>query len=536
MDLPLIRESIDVLVVGAGPVGLFCANELARHGLSCRIIDKKDALNEHSRALGIHIRTLDVLQDTGFIDAFLAQGLAVPTVQLKSGGSRLASIDFKGIGASRDFLLDLPQDKSERILFQGLVDKGIEVEWQSELVALEQKPDDVLALVQRPGDQTESIRARWLIACDGAHSTVRHLLKAEFPGSAYEQHWWLADLHIQWSLPDDHMIINAGPHGPLACFPMGDKRYRLVLTAPDNQTEPDMNDIRQAFDKRSSDKAQLSDPVWITPFSIHHRQIQQYRHDRVFFCGDAAHIHSPMGGQGLNTGIQDVYNLVWKLALVKQRHCTDALLDSYHAERYPVGKAILEKTDKMTRLILLRNRLLIALRNGIIRLLGSFERVRHAIARDLSELNITYTNSPIVKTLGKHTGLKAGDYLPNGLLKNLNDRTHLNMREICEGTRHHLFLFVGLADRVTKTSLKASVIAPRFSRVLDVHLILLDTPETYPESLSLWLDTQRSIHQQFRLEEPTALLVRPDKYIALVQSPINLVELQFWLHACFTNP
>ncbi|MGQ3892808.1 FAD-dependent monooxygenase [Legionella sp. CNM-4043-24] len=539
MDLSLDRKMDakrpDVLVVGAGPVGLFCANELIRQGLTCRILDKKSSLSEHSKALGIHIRTLDVLQDTGFLDAFLAKGLAVHGLTLKSSGHCLASLDFKNIGSSRDYLIDLPQDQSEAILYQGLLDKGVQVEWQTELLNMEQTADQVIARIRQADGSETDIHADWIIACDGAHSRLRHLIHADFAGSAYEQNWWLADLHINWSLPEDRMMLNASLQGPLACFPMGNKRYRLVMTAPDDNPSPGLADIQQAFNVRSSDAALLSDPVWITPFSIHHRQIQQYRHQRLFFCGDAAHIHSPMGGQGLNTGIQDVYNLVWKLALVQQGNAADSLLDSYHEERYPVGKAVLKKTDAMTRMLLIKQPFLLAMRNRLIHLLASFSAFRRMMARDLAELNISYAKSPIVKSMGRKTRLKAGEYAPHMLLKNLQDRSHLTLNEICADNQHHLFLFVGKEDRVSKTSMKAAVLAPKFRNVLQVHVILLDTPSVYPESLSIWIDVNQSIHQQFRLEAPTAMLIRPDKYIGLVQSPMNLVDLQAWLHHLFTS-
>jgi 2-polyprenyl-6-methoxyphenol hydroxylase-like FAD-dependent oxidoreductase len=529
----MVQGWVDVLVVGAGPVGLFCANELARHGLSCRIIDKKSELSDKSKALGIHIRTLDVLEDCGFIEDFLSQGDKVHGAILKSSGHQIASLDFKHIGASRDFLIDLPQDKSERIFFQGLVDKGIKVAWQSELIAIEQESQGVMALVKKKNGSQEQIKAHWLIACDGAHSTVRSLIGADFIGASYPQTWWLADLHIDWALPEDKMVINASPKGPLACFPMGNSRYRLVLTAPNDESAPTMADIEQAFHERSSDVAILSDPIWITPFSIHHRQIQQYRHNRLFFAGDAAHIHSPMGGQGLNTGIQDIYNLVWKLALVQKRLSKNTLLDSYHAERYPIGKAVLEKTDRMTKMVLIQNPLLIALRNHFIRFFSTFSRIRNHLAKDLAELNLSYANSPIVKKIGKKTGIKVGEYLPTMHFKNVVERTHLTLEEISEGIKHHLFLFVGLENRVTKISMKAAVLTPKFKDVLDVHLILLDTPSVYPDSLSLWVDLNQSVHKAFRFDEPTALLIRPDKYVGLVQSPINLAELQAWLHGLF---
>ncbi|WP_020424300.1 FAD-dependent monooxygenase [Legionella tunisiensis] len=342
----MAENRLDVLVVGAGPVGLFCANELTRHGIPCRIIDKKAELSDKSKALGIHIRTLDVLEDCGFIDEILAQGLKVEGALLKAHEKLLVDVDFSLVEGDRHYLVDLPQDKTERILHAGLVTKGLQVEWQTELTGIEQAANHTIATLKRADGSSEQVNAAWIIACDGSHSTLRHLVNADFLGATYKEVWWLADLHIDWNLPKNKMAIFVSHHGPMAAFPMGEKRYRLVLVAPEGSSidaTPTIQDIEQAFKQRSAENATLSDPIWLTQFGIHHRQIQQYRYGRLFFAGDAAHIHSPMGGQGLNTGIQDIYNLIWKLTLVQKGLAQDSLLDSYHKERYPIGKGVLKK-------------------------------------------------------------------------------------------------------------------------------------------------------------------------------------------------
>ena len=526
---------VDVLVVGAGPVGLFCANELTRHGLHARIIEKKTELSDKSKALGIHIRTLDVLEDCGFFDTFLQEGHQVRGALLKSKGKQLADLTFENIGGSRDYLIDLPQDKSERVFYQGLVNKQIPVEWQSELLRIEQQPDEVLATVKRSDGIEEKIRTKWIIACDGAHSTLRHLVNAEFIGSAYAQTWWLADLHIHWALPENKMIINTSEQGPLACFPMGNKRYRVVMTAPSEKTsQPTMDDIIEAFNKRSSDKAALSLPVWITAFSIHHRQIQQYRHERVFFSGDAAHVHSPMGGQGLNTGIQDVYNLVWKLALVQKGLAKDQLLNSYHEERYPIGKAVLKKTDLMTKMILIKNPYVIAARNRIITFLSSINFLRKTLARDLAELNISYAKSSIVTATGEKTGFKAGEFVPDIAFKNLATGSTKSLKTISQGTCHHLFLFVGKQNSDSRALSEIAItVANKYTQVLVVHLVLLEPAQKSVDFASLWIDENHVLAQHASLNHSAALLVRPDKYIGLVQSPVRLENLQSSLEERF---
>lgn len=512
-------HNIDVLIVGAGPVGLFCANELTRHGLTCRIIDKKSSLSEHSKALGIHIRTLDLLNDCGLIDNVLGQGHEVEGVLFKSKGQTLVNATFADLEANYHYLIDLPQNQTESIFDQKLKTQGIEVEWDTELTHLSQSPTEITATIKKPNNKIELFNATWLIACDGAHSTVRHQVGAEFKGSAYKQEWWLADLLVDWKVPEQRMAIYISDQGPLACFPMGNKRYRLVMTAANGTTgDPSLQDIKEAFHQRSSDSAELTQPIWLSRFSIHHRQIQHYRHDRVFFAGDAAHIHSPMGGQGLNTGIQDVYNLVWKLALVEKRKAKPELLNSYHAERYPVGHEVLKKTDKMTRMILLKNPLVVAARNSLIKYATSFKKVRHALAKDIAELSISYAKSPIVQQTGC-SKLKAGTYLPNFLLtQNGNAKSAM---DIVHGTQHHLFVFCGSnPKKLPELTALAETLANRYGKTTEVHLVMAEHKESKQKNIHYWVDDHNT-QQQLGIKKPTLILVRPDKYIGVLKKSIN---------------
>ena len=521
-EIILSTNNIDVLIVGAGPVGLFCANELSRHGMTYRIIDKKSTLSEHSKALGIHIRTLDVLEDCGFITEVLDQGHQVEGVLFKSNGKTIVNATFADIEAKRHFLIDLPQNKTEAILYQGLQDKKATVEWNTELTHLTQSPTEITATIKKPNNKIELCNATWLIACDGAHSTVRHQVHAEFKGSAYQQAWWLADLLIDWEVPDNRMAIYISKNGPLACFPMGNKRYRLVMTAEEGSTsDPSLEDVARVFAKRCSDPAQLSQPIWLSRFTIHHRQIQHYRHDRVFFAGDAAHIHSPMGGQGLNTGIQDVYNLVWKLALVDQKKAKPELLDSYHEERFPVGHEVLKKTDAMTRMILLKNPLAIAARNTFIELITSFKTIKNELAKDIAELAISYAKSPIVYQSGRIKHFKAGTYLPEFKLNDSTTDNTVSSTSITQGTTHHCFIFAGTkTTKIPNLVQIAEVLSEKYSKSIKVHLILNQKSDSKSDTIQTWIDGQQ-IQQQFKIIKPTLILVRPDKYIGLLKTSIN---------------
>lgn len=529
-------NAIDVLIIGAGPVGLFCAYELHRQGLTFRIIDKKSGLSDKSKALGLHIRSLDLLKDTGFLDEVLKQGHPVKGVYFKSGGKTLVQTGFTELKASHDFLIDLPQSQTEAILNQGLTAQGIKVEWDTALTHLEQRSDTVEATVRKADNKIEIIQADWLIACDGAHSTVRHELKAEFEGAEYPQKWWLADLHLDWEMPEDHMVIYVTRQGPLACFPMGDRRYRLVMLAPEGvDKDPDLSEVIAVFKERSSDPAMLSKPVWLSQFTLHHRQIQHYRHDRVFFAGDAAHIHSPMGGQGLNTGLQDVYNLVWKLALVQKNLANEKVLDSYQLERYPVGHEVLKKTHIMTKLILLSNPVAVWFRNRVISLLTSFSWLRNAMARDLAELTISYAKSPIVSGSGHLGEIQAGAYLPELSLQKAGEQQGLESSlDFLQGSDHHLLLFMGLSNKNPDEIAKlAERMLAQYPKVMKVHLISILPGQSAPPACQGWIDPQGQMHRRFHIKKPAAVLVRPDKYLGFLQAPLREKQLYEYLECWF---
>ncbi|TXH33970.1 MAG: FAD-binding monooxygenase [Rhodospirillaceae bacterium] len=392
-----------VLVAGAGPVGLTMAAELARYGIAVRIIDKAFAPSDKSKALVVWSRTLELLDRAGCADRFVAAGMPAGGANFFHGEKRLARITFEGVESPFPYGLLIPQSETERLLIDHLASLGVTVERGVELSAIRPDATGVSVGLHHPGGHAETRRVDWLIGCDGAHSVVRKALGLNFTGEALQTDWILADLHLDGlPVPQNELAIYFHAEGVLATFPFGrNGRHRIIAdlgraTSTLPRPDPTLAEIQAVIDKRAGAGVTVRDPVWLSTFRINERKVADYRKGRVFLAGDAAHIHSPAGGQGMNTGMQDAVNLAWKLALVCRREArADPLLDSYSAERSLVGEEVLRNAGRLTRLALLRNPLARHLRNFLMSLVMRLKPVRRRLAQRLTELDIAYPDSPL---------------------------------------------------------------------------------------------------------------------------------------------
>ncbi|MGA8491177.1 MAG: FAD-dependent monooxygenase [Terriglobales bacterium] len=356
----------DVLIVGAGPVGLFLANECARRGLSFRIIEERSSQSEHSKALAIFPRTLEIFDMAGVVSPFLEAANRVTSVAVMTREHTLAHMRFAPEESPYSFVAMVPQDITERLLVEELRHKGGEIEYETRFVSANQHKDCVAVTVDHNGEPF-NLRASFVVGCDGAHSAVRHQLKLPFEGEEYKGSFLLADVETNETFPADEMQLCPSELGPLAIFPMSATRRRVVATIENSEGEaPSLDLVRKVLAQRAPDGIEARSLHWSSYFRIHHRQVARLREGRMFIAGDAAHIHSPFGGQGMNTGLHDVWNLVWKLNLVLRGHGNEQLLDSYSAERLPVIKNVIETTHLLTKAMGTPNKLAEALRDTII--------------------------------------------------------------------------------------------------------------------------------------------------------------------------
>ncbi|ARP80206.1 hypothetical protein CAL12_04735 [Bordetella genomosp. 8] len=393
-----------VLVVGAGPVGLTLAMALKRRGVDVRIIDKAIARSDKSKALVIWSRTLELLEVQGCAHAFIAAGMRARGARIFAQDTMLAHVRFDIARSAYNYALMIPQSETERLLEEQLEDLGTRVERRIELVAFQDNGNDgVNATLRHPDGRQETMDASYLCGCDGAHSTVRHALGSQFEGETMPSDWLLADVHLEGDLPQDELTICWKPDGVLVAFPMGDKRFRVIAdlgtTGASIPPTPTLEQIQAVLDARGPHGLRAYDPYWLSGFRINERKVKHYRRGRVFLSGDAAHVHSPAGGQGMNTGMQDAFNLAWKLGMVWHGHAAEPLLDSYSVERSAIGNQVLRNAGNMTRIALLRNPILRELRNLAAGTLSRIPGLRQRMVDQLTEMDLHYRDaSPLTQT------------------------------------------------------------------------------------------------------------------------------------------
>src|SRR5271156_4880687 len=399
----------DVLICGAGPVGLAMAAELTRYGLAVRIVEKNAQRTDKSKALVVWSRTLELLNRTGCAEKFLSTGMKSSAANILAGHEQIARLTFDSAATPYPFALMIPQSETERLLEEFLNSLGVQVERTVELTGSTSSATRVTSTLRHSDGREEILDTPWLIGCDGAHSTVRKQLGMEFKGSTQPSDWMLADAHLTGVPHPEETSAYWHSDGVLVIFPIVPGRYRgiadLGFTDPHNlRPDPTLAEVQPVLDQRGPGGITISDPIWLATFHINERKVADYQRGRVFLAGDAAHIHSPAGGQGMNTGIQDACNLAWKLALVARGTCAaNPVLESYSPERSGVGDQVLKAAGRFTSIAIVQGEWKQALRNHLASLLLGFAPVQKLAVRTIEELSIAYPASAI-NAHAKHHG------------------------------------------------------------------------------------------------------------------------------------
>jgi 2-polyprenyl-6-methoxyphenol hydroxylase-like FAD-dependent oxidoreductase len=524
---------VDVLVVGAGPIGLAMSCHLRRLGLSVRLIEKRSGPSVHSKAIGLQYRVSEILARLGIVDRFIAKGGSPSTVNLYAAGERLLQLHFvapahvSGRDAFAPIAILLPQSETEIILLDYLQELGGTIEWDTEFLSYYQGACGVAAKVQQLGFETE-IAANWLVSCEGAHSIVRKQASIAFEGKTHPLAFFMADVPMEGTLPHTENHVWLHEDGSLAALPLprpGTWRLFIEVTRQRHQLPHPITlaDIHRLMKERvpNMDARICGEPLWLSDFRINCRMVDRMHDGRVFLAGDAAHIHSPTGGQGITTGMQDAANLAWKLARVAGG-APNALLDTYDEERLPHAAEVLRETHRTTSIFFAPNAALRVVRDALVLPVLRSAWVQRRMFGKLSQLHVHYRKSSLSRdhrAPWRRGRLRAGDRAPDVAFLDLDTGNRTTLFQLMAPLRP-VVLFSGFPD--------ACAFIERLG-ALDIEAFLVREASRPPNELSGLLDLYGDFARLYGLKSSFVCLVRPDGHVGLIVSPARLRELGNYL-------
>lgn len=512
-------DDAPVLVVGGRTTGLMMAAELARHGVPVRIIDKSPGIDPHSRATYLRARTLEILHGLGLAEDIVSRGQPLKAIALYEGGRHVTTTPDLPVDSPFPRGAAFAQCKTEAVLERHLASLGVEVERSTELLTLEQSPDGVRATIKTLQGAEEAFDASWLVGCDGAHSRTRRLIDETFPGEIDPVPYLIADVQVDGPIEPDVAYLCFHDEGDVWLLLLDEGRRQIIATLPKNspRTEPPtLEEIQRIVEERGFANLRVHDPRWLTLYHTHYRLVPHYRHGRVFLAGDAAHVHSVIGGQGMNTGIQDAHNLAWKLALVIRGVAPSGYLDTYESERRQIAADVIAWTKQANDQLTVFADLTPSERDQIWEHLVPSESERPRVRQHEEEIDLDYRSSELsLETLdafdaGPHAGARAPDV---ATLRVAGEPC--TFFEVLSPPCHHLVLF-SASDAESVDS--ASVAAAR--RALDAHgrwldvLLVGNEASRLPDGATLVDDPESVLRKRYGGDVARLYLIRPDGYVA----------------------
>jgi 2-polyprenyl-6-methoxyphenol hydroxylase-like FAD-dependent oxidoreductase len=527
------KETPRVLIVGAGPTGLMLACQLALRDVPFRIIDKNEDHTTQSRALVVQARSVEIFGQMDLAQEALQLGEKAKAVNVVVNGKQALQMNVREIGEGLTpypYLLMLEQSKTEQLLNDFLAHRSHTVERQTALLDFTQDAHSVTATIQQTNRQEEVIQVDWLVGADGAHSVVRHNLNIPFAGKTYQQSLFVLDCEVSLHFPSDEMYIAFAERAFAGFFPLTNGRCRVIGTVPESYEGKDavsFEEVAKDFAQRLHMDVSLRNPDWISLYNSHHRAVSAFRKGRCFLAGDAAHIHSPVGAQGMNTGLQDAYNLAWKLALVSQGRAKEALLATYHDERAPIAHNLVQTTDRAFNVVTSKGPVMKTFRKHVLPLLmqtaGPLAQKQRFIRvlgfKTISQIGIHFHQSGLSQedphSSFPHHAPKPGDRVPY-----LPATEHsVGTQDLVKGTQFHLVLFSGEEpnERAQQIVQKLKEEYPDLIAFHDLHLLA----ET------------KALYETFGMKKQGYYFVRPDKHIAYRSASLGTHHFSTYLERFF---
>ena len=508
---PNRHDKPPVLIVGAGPTGLMMACQLARFDIPFRIIERNEGPTTQSRALVIQPRSLEIFEQMGLADQAVKQGRIFQTINYVVNGKLAQRVPLGTFGEGLTqfpFLLILEQSKTEPLLGNFLEQRDHSIEWGTELVSFTQSDSGISATLKHIDNGDERIETDWLIGADGASSLVRKLLGIPFGGETYKESLFVLDCKINWPFQDDEAAIALSRHAFGLFFPMTDGRCRVSGVVSEEYADKDtisFEEVNRDFAKNLKMDVTLSDPQWISLYHAHHRYVAQFRKGKCFLAGDAAHVHSPAGAQGMNTGLQDAYNLAWKLAWVIRGRAEEKLLDTYHEERLPIARKLVRTTDRLFGITVSQNPLIVFWRVHVMpHLVALIPKEKHLLRfafRLISQIGIHYRDRSLSRrtSLGSFPGKapRPGDRLPFLLFQDENKL--VNIQAEVKTPAFHLLLFPGNQNEEGANRIRSIFEEQDYG--------------THVETITLTSGTEE-LYKDLGMENGGYYLVRPDMYVS----------------------
>lgn len=507
----------DVVIIGAGPTGLSLATQLVRSGVDFVIVEKNKGLTPFSKAIGVQARTLEIYEQLDLAHKAVAEGAIAGKARLLAGGEMRAEPDLSNLGqglSAYPYLLLLEQSKNERLLYEYLQQRDKEVFWNTEFKSLSQTDKGVTAQIVSADGSAQTIEASYLVGCDGAKSLVRHALGLEFQGSTVERMFFVADVKVDWQFSHDALHACLSKDSLLAFFPLkGDQRYRIVGSFPEEFAKHEGEVLYEEIEQQIKKDAQLDldiyEVAWFSTYRVHTRHVNKFSEGRCFLAGDSAHIHTPAGGQGMNTGIQDGYNLAWKMALVLRAQAQEKLLESYNEERLENAKNLTQTTDRVFQFLASSEWFLAFLRTNVLPSIAkyvlSLDSVRSFFFPLISQIGINYRHSSLSQHAGdENFAVNAGDRMPYFLVDGASvyDKLHA-------AKAHFVVFSTGQHDYQSL----AAEFQSRYAAFVDLHEIPL----------------QPNVAEAFGTDRSFCVLLRPDNYIGFLSTDVSLSAIDSYL-------